>query len=461
MDIKETETKLIKFCEGLFREDLLSQDDLKKCRISFNVNDTSNSLNNDIDNVLLTDNNKNYGMSPDQAFNNTDLILQNNKYIECRLVNYQRKAIDRENIERIKYTLYSTSETDKTLKYLYIKNIDDITSATDNEKIMKNITFKIEKVNTNDYVIMNYNTGELLKCNLDKRVILDGLNKTDSSYFKLHKQNKSFRFESKVFPNHFIDASNPIYVSQGRRPTQFWKMEIISKEEDELNNNNKNDLNADITRNLINRFIKNYSYSRMDYMIIQAKIKYIELLQQKTRSVLNREGVIIEYIRNRIDNGELNLNEKEVMDIESSIYSEVINNEVLALENEKNDLKLQARKINGSILMNNIKNVDKINDLIDKAIENTKTQLETLNDILDKVNNETKLLVETDTIIKNKIDKKQSLNEKSDRNTELVNIQNKTQTYNYRTLIFILLCIICLIIYLSFTLTNKIQLEFN
>lgn len=458
MDIKETENKLIKFCEGLFREDLLSQEDLEKCRISFNVNDASNSLNNGIDNILLTNNHKNYGMSPDQSFNNTDLILQNNKYIECRLVNYQRKSIDRENIERIKYTLYSTSETDKTLKYLYIKNMEDLSSITDNEKIMKNITFKIEKVNVDDYVIMNYHTGELLKCNLDKRVILDGLNKTDSSYFKLHKQNKSFRFESKVFPNHFIDASNPIYVSQGSRPTQFWKLEIISKEEDKLSNNTDN-LNADITRNLINKFIKNYSYSRMDYMIIQAKIKYIDLLQQKTRSILNREGVIIEYIRNRIDNGELKLNEKEVMDIESSIYSEVINNEIIALENEKNDLKLQANKINNTILINNIKNVDKINDLIDKAIENTKTQLETLNDILDKVNNETKLLVESDTIIKDNINKKKSLNEKSDINTELVNIQNKSQTHNYRILIFILLCIICLIIYLVFTLINKIQLE--
>lgn len=464
MNIQETEDKLIKFCEGLFLENLLSQEELKKCYIAFKTESKPSNLNQGIEDILFNNDLQNYGMSKEQAFNNIDLLLGQNKYITCKITNYQSKYVNRESTDRIKYTLFSTEETDTSMKYLYLKNLQDLDNEENtnyNDKLVKNIIFKIEKKNNDDYVIMNYYTGELLKAQTDKQIILNGTNLTDNSYFKLHKQNKYHRFESKIYPNYFIDASNPIKLSEGSRPTQFWKLEIIASDSDELDKLSNTTFSADNTRSLIQKFINQYTTSRIDYMIINAKIKFIELLQEKTKNILNKNGLIIENIRSRVNDGELKLNEEQIMRIESSIYSEVVNNEIEALEQYKIDLKLQAQQINGSIIQDNTEEVYAINAIINKSIEKTKTQINTLNDILDKVNSESKYLTSTSDKLDKNIEKQNTLNDRSYINSNFIEIQNTHNVLNYRIFIGLLITISIFSLYLGFKLINKYKQEFK
>jgi len=463
MNVQETENKLIKFCEGLFRENLISQEDLKKCHIAFKQNNTSNLEDVTNTNTVLNNDLKNYGMHEDQSFNNINLMFSQNKFIVCKLHNFQRKSINREESKRIKFTLYSTKETNTTMQYLYIKNLDDLDNKDNtnyDDKLVKNITFKLEKVSANEYIIINYFTGELLTVTDDKKLILTKNNKSELTLFKLHNHDKHYRFESIKYPNNYISASNPISLTTDSSPTQYWKIELISKEDDELDKLSSTSFNATNTRALIQKFIKEYTNTRLKFMIINAKIKYIEILQSKAKDTLGRSGLIMEYIRSRVNNNELKLTEQQILRLEASIYNEFINNEIEHLENTKNNLRVEAQKINGSLIVGNINRVKTINNTIDKAIENTKSQLETLNEILDKVNSESRNLYTTSTQLNKHINKQSDLNFRSNKNTELITSVNKKNNTDYYVYISLMVIITCFIIYLSYKLVNKYKVEF-
>lgn len=465
MNVYEIETKLIKFCEGLFRENLLSQEELKQCRIAFKNNDTTDIQTEFKASDIINNDLKNYGMSEDQAFNNIDIIFSKNKYIICKLINYQIKSLNREDSKRIKYTLFSTEETDTTKQYLYIKNLQDLDNQNNtnyNDKLVKNITFRIEKIDSTNYVIMNYFTGQLLKATKDKKIILDSTTKTEDNYFKINKNNKYYRFESTKYPNHYIDASNPIKLTEGSRNTQNWKLDIISDtNNDELDKQSNTTFSAITTRSLIDKFLKEYNNARLNYMFTNAKIKFIEILQNKTKDVLSRNGLIMEYIRNRVNNGNLKLNEEQIMKLEANIYNEVVNNEIELLEQLKTELKINAQKINAELIAGNISNVFSINNIIDKAINKTKTQLNTLNDILDKVNSESRILNSTNIQLNQKIAKQTDLNDRSSINNKLIDTIKSKQNIDYKILTGLSIVISIMIIYLLFKVINKKRLEFN
>jgi hypothetical protein len=196
-------------------------------------------------------------------------------------------------------------------------------------------------------------------------------------------------------------------------------------------------------------------------MIINAKIKFIELLQEKSKNILSKNGLIIENIRSRVDDGELNLSEEQIMRIESSIYSEVVNNELEALEKHKIDLQLQAQQINGSIINDNIEEVYAIDAIIKKSIEKTKTQINTLNDILDKINSESKYLTSTSDKLDKTIEKQNTLNDRSDTNSKLIEKQNNRNILDFRIFIGLIITICILSLYLGFKLINKYKKEFQ
>jgi uncharacterized FlgJ-related protein len=74
--------------------------------------------------------------------------------------------------------------------------------------------------------------------------------------------------------------------------------------------------------------MKKYESSRIDYLLNSAKIKYIEILQKRIKSMVAKKGILIEYLRDRVANGEIKLSTEDLMIIEANIYEEVVNNEI-------------------------------------------------------------------------------------------------------------------------------------
>ena len=462
MNKEETKEKLLKFCQGLHNEGLLSNEELKECSLTFN----NTSQLSDLKSVIpqLNDNLKNFGMSPEQSLEQDILTLGNNNIINCRLVSYQYSRNRDEENKKEKLTLFSTVETDTTSRTLYLKklnNLDDKHNSNYDNQILENIIFKLEKNNQGLYTIRNTSSNELLKVNLDKHVIIDGTNHTDNALFNIvnygNGNSNSFRIESHVFPGFYLNAENPLTITDGSRATHNWKIEIINNEDD-LEKINDDTFNASYTRQLINNYLTNYEAGRFNYILMNAKIKFIDLLKARVRNIVSNNGSIMNYLRNRVRNKELDLSESKLMILSANINNEIVNNELEILNHIQTLIKADNKDIIHDI-NSNTNTIIKINKLIDTAIESKKTELATLNQLLDKINDETRNLNEKDAQIKVVLETKEDLEERSTHNNNTINNLIKQENINYKVIIGLYVFVGVMILYLGYKLYNKIQKE--
>jgi hypothetical protein len=461
MNRQETKEKLIKFCEGLNAEGLLSNEELKECRVSFDAVDTSISKIGNI--PKINDNLSNYGMSKDQAMSADKLILGSNKNTLARIVIYKNKR-DKDGIsKKTKMTLYSTIESDTSAKLLYIKELEGIEdSNNDNfdDKIANNITFRLTKNDKGQYTIRNVFSNELLKVQMDKKILLDGTNETPNALFNIKNVGRYIKFESTAFPGYYINASNPLKVVEGSIPTQNWQLELIDDNDDTLEggSDNNNEYSAEHTRQLVNNYMKKYESSRIDYLLNSATIKYIEILQKRIKSMVAKKGILIEYLRDRVANGEIKLSKEDLMIIEANIYEEVVNNEIQQLEMKKELIgdKQFNDKSNTSSNYNAIIDVYK---LLDEAIENKKVELDTLNKLMDKVNVESKKLNMDDKEISSVLEVKEDIHERSSHNNKIIELQHKQEIMNFRLFIGVFVVSLIFGAYSGFKLFNRIKAE--
>jgi hypothetical protein len=460
MNKEETKNKLISFCEGLHKEGLLTNEELKNCYVAFEKKSYNSSLKK-IGNIPSLNNNlKNYGMNEEQSMKLDNILIGNNNIIKCNINIYKTIINDKEESERKKYTLYTSLETNTTAKYLYIKDLegqDNPENDNYNDKILENIIFKITKTNKNLYTIRNFYTNELIKCQMDKSIKLDGTNQTDNALFKLYQHDKYVRFESYTFPNFFLTGNNPLNLTEGSINSQYWKLDIIDDNNTELIDND-DEYNANYTRQLIKNYITTYELDRAEYNLQVAKLKYLEILKKKILNIVKKNGIISNYLRSRIRNKEINITENQMRNLEANIYSEVKNNEIVMINDNIDQINIMLKNSN-SKMNNKITELLEINKLIDDAIEEKKTELTSLNQLLDKVNNETKNLNSKFTLLNNNINTKTEINEKSTINNSIIDKQYNQEIINYRLIIIIFVITVIGIIFLSFKLLAKIKKE--
>lgn len=461
MNRQETKEKLIKFCEGLNKEGLLSNEELKSCRASFDASSVSLEKIGNI--PKINDNLSNFGMSKDQSISADKLMLGSNKNTLTRIITYKNKRNKDGISKKTKMTLYSTIESDTSAKLLYIRDLDGIeNSNSDNfdDKIVNNITFRLTKNDKGQYTIRNIFTNELLKAQMDKKIMLEGTNETPSALFNIKNIGKYIKFESVSFPGYFIDASNPLKVIDGSVPTQNWQLELIDDNEDITeNSSNNNKYSAEHTRQLVNNYMKNYEVSRIDYLLDSAKIKYIDILQKRIKSMVTKKGILIEYLRDRVNNGEIKLSSSDLMVIEANIYEEVVNNEIELLETQKEIIR-ESRFNNRNNTSSNFEAISSIYKLLDEAIKNKKVEINTLNELMDKVNVESKKLNNDDNEISSVLEVKENIYERSSHNNKIIDFQYSKEVNNYR--LFIAIFIVTLIFggYIGYKLLKRIKKEF-
>jgi hypothetical protein len=459
MNKLETKDKLIKFCQGLHKEGLLSNEELKECHSAFNKRSVGLSRIGNL--PKINDNLENYGMSKDQSLQSDKLLLGMNKEIICRIVSHQTQRTKDDESKKVKLTLFSSMETDITANNLYIKNIENTGDSNNdyfNDKLVSNITFKLTKTDNGLYTIKNLYSNELVRVEMDKRVKINATNQTNNSLFNIKLIGKYVKFESNVFPGYFLSASNPLKVIEGSSPLQNWNLEIIENDNENLDISNNNEYTASYTRQLVEEYLKNYEISRIDYLMNSAQIKYIEILQNRIKNIVSRNGIMIKYIEDRINNGEIKIPNEQLMKIKSNMYEEVINNEIELLEVEKNLLKekLNNNKLKNDFNKNNIVNIVK---LLNDAIQEKKLELATLNQFIDKVNNETKKLNHKDNEISNIITLKEEIFDKSTHNNTIIEKQYQQNILNFRIILGLYIILSGFAIFLSYKLYKKIKKE--
>jgi hypothetical protein len=461
MNRQETKEKLIKFCEGLNAEGLLSNDELKECRASFDASTASISKIGNI--PKINDNLSNYGMSKDQAISADKLMLGSNKNTLARIVIYKNKR-DKDGIsKKTKMTLFSTIESDTSAKLLYIKELEgmeDNNNDNFDDKIVNNITFRLTKNDKGQYTIRNVFSNELLKVQMDKKIMLDGTNETPNALFNIKNIGRYIKFESVTFPGYFINASNPLKVVEGSIPTQNWQIELIDDNDDSVEGGNYNntEYSAEHTRQLVNNYMKKYESSRIDYLLNSATIKYIEILQKRIKSMVAKKGILIEYLRDRVNNGEIKLSKEDLMIIEANIYEEVVNNEIQQLDLKKEMLR-EDKYINKNSTSSNYNAIIDVYKLLDEAIENKKVELDTLNKLMDKINVESKKLNMDDKEISSILEVKEDIHERSSHNNNIINMQYSQEVMNFRLFIGIIIVSLIFGAYSGFKLFNRIKAE--
>ena len=460
MNKEETKTKLIKFCKGLHKEGLINNEELKHCHTSFD-NMNPNTLQNITKLPIINDNLQNFGMSIDQSINQDKLIIGNNKKIQCRLLSNQNKRNKDGSSSKVKMTLYSTMETSKSANNLFIKHLEGENLINNNDNsIIQNITFELEKNNQGLYTIKNLFSNEYIKVNMDKSVITEGNNKTNNSLFKIINHNNLYKFESHVFPGYYLNAQNPIKVTEGNINTQNWEIEIIKNDEN-LNDNNDDNVafNAGYTRQLISNYLDTFELNRFDYILMNAKLKFIDLLKKKTILVIANNGLILEYLRERVKNNEIDLTKSQLMKIAANLKNEIINNEIVMLDDQKEIIQNKSSQLIND-MNSNTNTLFEINNLIDTAIEEKNIQLATLNQLLNKVNSETKYLNHQDKNFTEILNHKLDISFRSTHNNKIIEQLWNQNNINFWLYIFLFIGLSLIIIFLTYKLLNKIKKEF-
>lgn len=460
MNRQETKEKLIKFCEGLNKEGLLSNEELKSCRASFDASTASIAKIGNI--PKINDNLSNYGMSKDQAMSADKLVLGTNKNTLARIVIYKNKRNKDGVSKKTKMTLFSTIESDTSAKLLYIKELegnDNSNNDTFDDKIINNITFRITKNDRGQYTIRNIFSNELLKVKMDKNIMLDGTNETPNALFNIKNVGKYIKFESVSFPGYYINASNPLKVIDGSIPTQNWQLELIDDNDDSIEGStNNSEYSAEHTRQLVNNYMKKYEVNRIDFLLNSAKIKYINILQNRIKSMVSKKGILIEYLRDRVANGEIRLSKEDLMIIEANIYEEILNNEIEQLEVKKVTID-DNKYINKTNISSNYNAIITIYKLLDEAIENKKVELNTLNKLMDKVNVESKKLNMDEQEISSVLEIKEDIYDRSSHNNNIIEMQQTQEMINFRLFIGIFIVALIFGAYGGLKLLNRIKAE--
>jgi len=264
---------------------------------------------------------------------------------------------------------------------------------------------------------------------------------------------KYVKLESVAFPGYYLNGNSPLNVVDGSVYTQNWLLEIID-DNTNVKKGKNTDYIAEHTRQLINEYLKNYESNRLNYLMDSAKIKYIEILKKRIKTIVNRNGVLINYLKDRVSNGELNIPKEQLMLMEASIYEEVEYNEIELLDQMKMDIERKSN-ISKSNTNNTQEFLMKINTSLDDAIAQKRTELATLNDLMDKVNYETKQLNTKDNELQKILHKKEDIHERSTINHNLVEKQYAQATLNYRLFLGMYIVLIASIMFLSFKLLQK------
>lgn len=410
MNYQETKQKVLKLCDSLNKEGILSEAELENCRRSFVFEGQNIDLELYKIGMAKTSKEYSFGMSENQG---TDMLyndLTKTKLIKCFLASADKKS----------YLSVRPGITNE----LYLAP-SEITQDT-----QEYIVFIIELQRTGKYAgsysLLCAGTGNYVSINKDKTISANSNTLTDDCYFKLVQGGPSqylYTFESAKYNGRYLIADNPVSVSN--TGSKYWYIELINSHSDVTSDDSA--LKKDETAALIDDLLAKINAAKLNYYMILAQIEFLSLMKNKMYNMVKSQGDIMNYYFDKKDNREMDISEDLLKYIQFSINNELRSHEGSQIDDLIHELTVEAEKIKGSEYMAANDKSQRLQDLIEKQIENKKTQIASLNTMIESISARQRDLNQQQELIETRQERISTKKQVIDKNYDLA--QNNTAEY--------------------------------
>lgn len=407
MNYQQTKQKVLKLCDNLNKEGILSEAELENCRRSFAFEGQNIDL--ELYKMAKTSKEYSFGMSENQG---TDMLyndLTKVKQIKCFLASADKKS-------------YLSIRPGITSSVYLAPN--EITQDTQEYAVF---IIELQRVGkyAGSYTILCASTNTYLSINKDKTISATGTELSDDCYFELVQGGPSqylYTFESSKYHGRYLIADNPVAVlSTGPK---YWYIERISPNTDIVTS----DDTGDETAALIDDLLAKINAAKLNYYTVLAQIEFLSLMKNKMYNLVKSQGDIMNYYFDKKDNRELDISEDLLKYIQFSINNELRTHEGSQIEDRINELTVEAEKIKGSEYLAANDKARRLQELINKQIEGKKAQIASLNTMITSISSRQRDLNQEQELIEAKQDRITTKKHVIDKNYDLA----KNNTSGYR-----------------------------
>ena len=391
MDYTETKAKVLKLCDNLAAQGLMSKEDVIACQKSYVQ--IGASADDGTFPEAKTSSEHSFGMIGEQGRNAIGQDIARKKQFKAYIRSSQGiRVTDRAGDQAL------DDGSAVTGRYLSVRNggvlyMETLTPAelinqpADSSHGMRQV-FTVQMQTNGHYSIMNDSNGNYVKLgpSADGMVVADTNNLTESAYWKLITKSvgKVYSFESVARPNHYLTAGIPVTITKDQSPAQNWTLDRLS---DELDSESAiAEFEASNGRTLANKLLSDVAEIRLRYYAILDKIGFLEMLRNKILNMTKRDGDIMSYYYDLRANRSIQISDELLQSISVSVDSEIRNREILKLEDEIRELALESERLEGTELAETSRTVQKLNGVIDRLSNDKKNQIAAVNLILERIN---------------------------------------------------------------------------
>ena len=394
MNYQDTKAKVLKLCDNLAAQGLISKDELAACQKSYVQIGTS--ADDGTFPEAKTSSEHSFGMLGEQGRNAIGQDLARKKQFKAYIRSSQGiRVTDRAG------NMALDDGSAVTGRYLSVRNggvlyMETLTPAqlinqpADSSGGMRQV-FTVQLQANGHYSIMNDATGNYVKLGSvgggdNGEVVADTNNLTESAYWKLITKSvgKVYSFESVARPGFYLTAGIPVTITKDQNPAQNWTLDRLS---DELDSESAAaEFEASNGRTLANKLLSDVAEIRLRYYAILAKIGFLEMLRNKILNMTKRDGDIMSYYYDLRANRSIQMSDELLQSISVSVDSEIRNREILKLDEEIRELALESERLEGTELAESSRIVQKLNGVITRLINDKKNQIAAVNLILERIN---------------------------------------------------------------------------
>ena len=440
VNYKDTRDKLLKLCDNLYDNRVISKEDYDKCKNSFL--DFGSKITGDYPEPG-TNKKYSFGMSKSQGINDFNVDLTTKETMRCIIKTKFGFKITEAEIEEKNNKGYEINRTlcvNDDTNTLYLNDVDAEDIITSDKS--RNIIFVLQKRKNGYYTIKNEETENFIKI-LDtpmnrKKLEIKSNNLTDSAYFELKKKGKYYVLSSMLSPGFKMTSGNEINLTNGRMVEHNWTIEIIN--DDIIDSNSEFELTKN-SMNVINNIINDIRNTKFKYYRVHSLINFLKKLKDLILEKSKSGSDIFKYLNNKKikkDNNEIySLEELDQisatnMDNINELIIDRMNQEEKELEDIKNTIYYSELLPKESKLIN-------LYDTLDKHIENKKKQIKDINILFKSVVAKHINLNKQEDHYDSKIKTHETSDIVNSKNYD--NILNKNKKYNFRFYIVVIIFI--------------------
>lgn len=463
MDYQDTKKKVINWCEELEKEGVMSKNDLDKCYKSFVSFGTDTTVQKHPN--AKTNKQHSFAMTKKQGTNSIGEDLTKKKYLQCFLkTRYGFSKTDRTGKDIIK----NENQDDEEFRFVSIREGIENNNQVKTQIYLTNDTnrdiifsrFVITLQDNGLYTLMNYGTGNYLKVEPDKKISIETNNITDGAYFEMKSKGDNVVFIPRVFPEFKLTPKvNKLLLTDGKRPEHNWIIDEMPEEDEiEMGTDQVNLIKIkDSVQKIISKMVK----VRYEYYNYLAQIEFLKILESKLKNMVKPNGDIMNSLYNRREDATTDerklLTENLLQSISYTIKEELENKELIDIDQEIDNLTLEARKFKAQKLNTTDIELNKLIRMLNEKNEDLKEEIQSQRQLIGFYNKEQKTLNKKSEIINNELDNYKSKSVSNNTNYKIVNDKQTILNNEYYFYIAIIILSIIMIGFFGLKLYQRIS----